>query len=270
MKIYSISVVKNEEDVIKSNLIHASVWSEKIFVLDNGSTDDTWRIVKELALENPKIVPWKTTDVPFRAGLRAEVYNQFKDISEEGDWWCHRLDADEFYIDDPREFLAAVPSHCHTVCKDSFEYVLTFEDIEEFSFENDFEKNRNKIKYFAKYTYVENRFFKYRKRLTWSSDESFPKYMGVVYNKRIKVKHFQYRSPDQIQKRLDTRNKIKSEQAFRHIKETRYIEKLKHRSELIYDDNESFDKVLGYSNKYLDPTHKYLIKRVLHGVGILP
>jgi hypothetical protein len=32
----------------------------------------------------------------------------------DGDWWCI-LDADEFYIDDPREFLEAVPKRFSSV-----------------------------------------------------------------------------------------------------------------------------------------------------------
>ena len=58
MKIYAISLIKNEADIIEKNLIEASKWCDKIFVYDNGSTDGTWEIVKSLS--SNKIIPFKT------------------------------------------------------------------------------------------------------------------------------------------------------------------------------------------------------------------
>ena len=42
MKIYSLLVVKNEADIIAHTLTDAARWSDKIIILDNGSTDGTW------------------------------------------------------------------------------------------------------------------------------------------------------------------------------------------------------------------------------------
>lgn len=41
MKIYSLLLVKNEADIIASILKAAAQWSDKVIVMDNGSTDET-------------------------------------------------------------------------------------------------------------------------------------------------------------------------------------------------------------------------------------
>ena len=96
MKIYSLLLVKNEEDIIVSNLRAAAQWSDKLIVMDNGSTDNTWQIVQDLAKEYPQIIPFAQDSQPFRIGLRALMFNAFKHEMTKDDWWCIRLDADEF------------------------------------------------------------------------------------------------------------------------------------------------------------------------------
>ena len=112
MKIYAICLVKNEEDIIEYCLRAASKWADKIIVYDNGSTDNTWMKVQEAAKVESKIVAWKSEDKAFHDGLRAEVYNAFKHNLAKGDWWA-KLDADEFFMSDPRNFLNSVPKKYH-------------------------------------------------------------------------------------------------------------------------------------------------------------
>ena len=50
-KIYSLLLVKNESDIIRESLLAAVKWSDKVIVMDNGSTDGTWEIVKEIATQ---------------------------------------------------------------------------------------------------------------------------------------------------------------------------------------------------------------------------
>ena len=61
-------------------------------------------------MKNDCITPWKQDFGPFRRGMRADVFNEFRHLSEPGDWWCYALDADEVYAEDPREFLAKIPN----------------------------------------------------------------------------------------------------------------------------------------------------------------
>ena len=117
MKIFAIMLVKDEADIVKSVILSAKKWADRIFIMDNGSTDGTWEICKSLADEI--VVPLKQDFRPYSNGLRADVFNEFKHESEDGDWWCFKLDADELYLDDPKEFLKNVPSKYHLVAKKS-------------------------------------------------------------------------------------------------------------------------------------------------------
>jgi hypothetical protein len=282
MRVFSISVVKNEEDVIAYNLLEALKWSEAIFVLDNGSEDSTWEIVRDLAAKHPRIVAWKSWDVPFRDGLRADVYEQFKKWAAPGDWWCMRLDADEFYLVDPRVVLSKVPDTHHVVCKDGIEYQLTFEDLDEHRFIGHFPEDLPKVRYYHPMTWAEVRFFRHRDRLTWDPVLPFPKHIGLTWGERIPMKHYQYRSPMQMKKRISTRLKAMADvaagagsdhaeyKAWSHAVAGSIEEKLMHRSQLCYDDGKGIPPTQGVRNDYLNPWYSRVVKKILHGTGIWP
>ncbi len=105
-RIFGVCLVKNEADIIQFFLQQAKRWVHRILVHDNGSDDDTWKIVQSMA--DDCIVPWKQSAAPFREGLRAEAFQAFRYESKVGDWW-YRLDADEFPLYDPRVVLADLP-----------------------------------------------------------------------------------------------------------------------------------------------------------------
>lgn len=206
MRIFGNCLVKNEADIIEETLRHAARWCDRIFVFDNGSTDGTWGIVQQVAQQEPRIVPFKSAAVPFRNELRRETFNRFRTEAKEGDWWCV-LDADEIYLDDPREFLAAVPRRHHVVWGAYFQHYFT--DVDLAAWEADpaaYPPHRpaeQALRYY-RCDYSEVRFFRHRDRLSWR-DGSAPRHLGVVHPRRIRFKHYQYRSPPQIRLRLETR-----------------------------------------------------------------
>ncbi len=210
-KIYGICLVKNEADVIQQSLKAALRWCDYIYVYDNGSTDNTWEYVNSLAKENSKIIPFKKEAKPFHNGLRSEVFNCYRDDVADGDWWCI-LDADEFYIDDPRLFLAKVNAPYSTVWSASFQYYFTDKDWERYQRNPDaFADNvsvEDKLRYYIN-NWSERRFFRHHSRLEWKEDQGSPRNMGAVYPVRIWLKHYQYRSPKQIQRRLFVRTEVR-------------------------------------------------------------
>lgn len=229
MKIFAIMLVKNEADIVRSVILDAKKWANRIFILDNGSNDGTWEICQSLA--DSIVVPWKQDFRPYSNGLRADVFNNFRNESSDGDWWCFKLDADEFYLDNPKEFLARVPKKYSLVAKKSIDYVLTKQDVESYRFTGDFEKDKNHIIHLRNTCWSEPRFFRYRKSLKWKFDESshYPKFAGLLCPDLILVKHYQNRSPKQMQSRLDLRNSLPSKKAgiaFNHIKQTKWTELL--------------------------------------------
>lgn len=273
MKIFGICLVKNEADIIEYCLSEASKWASKIFVYDNGSTDGTWEIVNRLAKKNEVIVPFKKEALPFRDHLRAKVFNAYKHLASEGDWWCFRLDSDEFYIDDPREFLAKIPKKYHVVCKASYDYRLTYEDIEEFHFEDTCPHDALQLKYYNPLIYSEKRFFKHRKRLKWPSHEGIPRHMGIIYPEFIKQKHLQYRSPNQIKARL-LKKKVATQSGYQffknHDNEENWQEVLEYRKNLIKEDGTWAHRGLKYPDLYKRPQHIETLARLMHFLKIFP
>lgn len=117
MKIFAIMLVKNEADIVGYVLKKAEKWADKIFIIDNGSTDGTWEIIQ--SMKDEIITPWKQDFSPFRRGMRADVFNEFRHLSTKEDWWCYALDADEVYIENPRNFLQKIPKRFQWVSKKS-------------------------------------------------------------------------------------------------------------------------------------------------------
>ena len=282
MKILGIAVMKNEADIVRSFLDHSSQWADRIFVYDNGSTDGTWEIVQSMA--SHKIVPWKSEDIPFHNNLRARVFNEFRHEAEEGDWWCYRMDVDEFYIDNPREFLATVPAHYHTVYRKCINYLVTREDIDEYEFTGDFEQDRHLLRYFRPNGIVERRFIKHRDGLKWN-EHSGTVYTGITYPKMIFAKHYRWRSPQQIQRRLDSKRdyvvrKANTKGRDARAKEyqqkyvaDRWMDQCPPRSQMVFDSGPDSWATVSYKEHHIkritESPISYAVKRILHALRIL-
>ena len=124
MQIFALSISKNEADILEQCFDAAKVWANRIFAVDNGSSDDTWALIERMAASDDRVVALGCWPEPFSESLRGEIFEQARNAGSHGDWWC-RLDADEFYVDDPRSFLASVPRNRSRVWSSSFEYYFT-------------------------------------------------------------------------------------------------------------------------------------------------
>lgn len=267
MKIYAIMLVKNEVDIVGYVLKDAVKWADKIFILDNGSTDGTWELIQ--SMKNDIIIPWKQYFGDYHNGLRAEVYNEFKSISKPGDWWCFKLDADEVYAENPREILPKIPKNKYLVCKKSMDYVITQKDIDAHNFTGDFNHDIQYLKYFKKDCWAEPRFFRYRKSMKWNPtwNSHFPPHAGPVAKETIIVKHYNQRSPQQLKKRFESRNntKVKKEGIAWRWNYTDWHQLLGDEAKLMFDDGD-LNKVKTLKTNYgelnRNPIHNF-IKNVL-------
>ena len=211
----------------------------------------------------------------FNNCLRADVFNQFRNNAAEGDWWC-RLDADEIYLDSPRDFIRKhINANDEVVWSIHIQYYFTDIDLEKYK-ENQ-SAYAPEIPPDRKYHYYcanasEARFFKYRKRLEWRCG-AWPKHMGRVCKNRIRVKHYQYRSPEQIEKRLRDRLSAKREgcDSFSHIKSYDWTRLIRNANELYFDGGNS--ELIIDENKipvHMEGFSRRMGKNIMHGLKIWP
>lgn len=203
-KIHAICLVKDEADIIAQTLESALEWCNYIYVLDNGSTDGTWEKVIHLSTKFPSIIPYKQDFGPYRETLRGTAFYTYKSNASENDWWCY-LDADEIYIDNPRMFLANVSKDYQVIYGAHFTYYFTEKDLERYNQDSTFYADDAPIDQKCRWylnDWSEPRFFRAEKYLTWTYEKPN---CGAAYPLRIRIKHFRYRSPQQIQKRLNIR-----------------------------------------------------------------
>ena len=262
-KIHSICVVKNEAEIIEHCLTEASKWSDRIYVYDGKSTDGTWE--KVLAMQNETIIPWQRHDKAFHDCLRGEVYNAFKHLANNGDWWC-RLDADEFYFESPRNFLSRVKSQYHVVWGIAIDYYITIEDKDAIDFTQPIAQLLPQLKYY-KVENSEPKFFRHRSDLIWHDEHAaWPKHMGVVNRERILYQHYRYRTPNQIQTRLDTRSPNSDERSFARDKSWQDVLVSSH--ELHYDNHGEYQIKPEKLPNHLESLPKRTFKKFMHGSRI--
>ena len=95
MKVFGVSMVRNEADIIGTTVLHhLSLGLDRILVLDNGSTDGTGEILRNLAEEDER-VRYISDDSPFK---QAEITTRLvRRARREGADWVLPFDADEFW-----------------------------------------------------------------------------------------------------------------------------------------------------------------------------
>lgn len=274
MKIHGLCIVKNEADIIDYFLRKGSEWCDNIYVLDTGSSDDTWERVLKAAETNKSVIPFKKEDLAFSDSLRSLLFNHFKGNAKKGDWWC-RMDSDEFYVTDPRKFLSNVSWRFHVVWAAHLQYYFTEKDLEFYESKEDFETISTDMSHLPEY-YVANasepRFFRHRDKLDWPGG-AWPRHLGVVAPERILVRHYQYRSPSQIQMRLDTRRKAAESgwQHFQHSLEKDWREKVI-QSNTCHRDIGDGNFIVEEKDlpRHLESPSARLLKQVLHMTKIFP
>ena len=272
MRIHGLCLVKNEADIIEETLGKAARWCDAIHVFDTGSTDNTWELVNILSRRLKNIHPYKKELRAFRDQLRADVFNDVRHTAIRGDWWC-RLDADEVYIDNPREFLASVPVRHHAVFSASCQYYFTEKDLESYEADPAAFLGRSaeeRLRYYE-CNWSEVRFCRHREKLRWVGS-SWPSHMGLAHPRRIRLKHLQYRSPAQISARLATRRQaIEDGYAVfaAYDQSTDWRDKIRASGELAYDyGSGQFNVEESRLPRHLEKPLYRLIKHVMHGTGI--
>jgi glycosyltransferase involved in cell wall biosynthesis len=224
MRIHCICLVRDEADILAHTLEAALPWAHAIYVLDNGSTDGSREILQEYARRSPRVKLLGPEPGPFRSAMWGEVATCFLDHARPGDWWC-RLDADELYIDDPLEVLAGVDPRDDLVFSTSIHYYFTDLDLAEF--ERDpgpfLHGWRPELLRYYLANWSEPRFVRHHRWARWRDEWPAGFWHMRPAGTRIRLRHFQYRSPPQIARRLQARITRTQHGRFAHEKTDRWV-----------------------------------------------
>jgi glycosyltransferase involved in cell wall biosynthesis len=211
---HGLLVIRDEDDIIKECLNHLLTWADAIYVLDLGSTDETWAIVRELASRERRVVPFRSQSVVFSETIRGYVFEQYRDRFRDGDWVL-RLDADEFYHINPREFVSERISPAETCVYLGWYYfrltTLECEAYESGRLDLTSDRKRPIIerrRFYKMPDHAEPRMFRYRSNMKWSGTASFPNHAGFIARERIPIRHYPHRDPVQMKKRYKLRSQM--------------------------------------------------------------
>lgn len=221
--IYGVCVVQNEADVIQSSLQWAARFCVKIRVWDLGSTDGTWDMLQ--ALTGDKIDVRQRSDLPYSSSLRGVIANEWRNELTEGDW-IYILDADEFLEGDPAPVLRQAEQNNARMVgvwqANFFPTAKTLADIDIMG-ESAWQAQALK-KRFTHYCleWIEPRFIRLKDDLVWNTDGLYSRITLKsgqpvrLFRKKMVVRHYRYRSPEQTAKRYKARDALKTANRFRY------------------------------------------------------
>lgn len=205
-------LVRDEADILPESIPHYLTWLDGLYVMDLGSTDGTWEILTQLASRDSRLVLHSTRNLVFSQGLRAILFESYRDRFAAGDWIV-KADADEFY-DVPPTVFAAQSLSARETCVHLQWYFFRLTTIEVDAIERGAismsEERRRPIvdrrRHYKLPSHAEPRLFRYRPTMRWSPANSFPYNAGYVARARIPVRHYPHRDPWQMAARYRLRS----------------------------------------------------------------
>jgi glycosyltransferase involved in cell wall biosynthesis len=221
VRLYALALVKDEADVIGQSITHALDFCDRVVVLDNGSTDDSWAVVEELGRRHPGVViPWGVERRPFERRLRGLMYDELRTELTEDDWFL-QLDADEFLLEDPRPALARAAAKGYDRIR-TWQAQFQFTDVDLARWEAGEDDRSLPIEERRHHFVVdwrESRFWRNRPDQAWgtSNASTVPQFAQRAAPWALVNRHYQYRDPEQIQHRIEVRAAVRSEEAFGHV-----------------------------------------------------
>ena len=202
-RIFALCFVKNEDDIVADALLHAAQFCDRIYVVDNNSTDQTWDIVRNIDCD--VVVPVGSVDFEYRDYLRTWFMGSRKNELGINNWW-YILDADEFLVGDPFKAIARAESeNADIVAVDMINFHISRDEVLEAGELGKKETWRDR-KYYELYESGKVEFFKNTRYLNYGICDFFPLGLTGEGPARLPVKHYPYRSLEQIEKRIRIRH----------------------------------------------------------------
>ena len=210
--IHAMMLVRDERDIIEQCVAHLLTWAAGLYILDTGSSDGTWEIVNDLAAREPRIAEPTRTDEPYRAGLRARLFERHRGRMRRGDWIA-RVDADEFYHVDPREFVRERVRHWEgRVAMWQYLFVVTRSEARDWRQRRETMADRarpvhERRRCFLRDPFPEQRLFRFHRGIRWDDTAANPN-AGPMALERIQVRHYRFRDLPQMNARERLRQAV--------------------------------------------------------------
>lgn len=263
MKLNAICIIKNEADIILETLNNALRFCDNIYVFDNGSTDGSWELICEKAMNDKRVVIAVHTDETYRNQFRNRVYNMFHHHFLESDWW-YILDADEILTEDPRPMLVkAMQRGKNQMRVWQAQFYFTNVDLDVYDQENKALTVSERRRYY-RINWREPRFFRNSPSEKWPENISgkVPPFCQKLYRPSPICRHYAERTPEQIKIRREIR--LNNPYSFLHVKNKSDDDWLKRSKDCFYYQEGKkmtfplMDKVTYYASQ----TRYWLIWRV--------
>jgi glycosyltransferase involved in cell wall biosynthesis len=275
-KIAAHFLVKDEEDVIGECLDHAARFCDHILVLDNGSSDRTYEICKA----HPRVEHCEQLACTYSDALRNHLLEASKRYLTAGLDWFVALSADHFFDTDLRQdVLRAEMDGADVITYDVAQYYLTDKDRAEAN-RLGAEWLRRPVEERIRY-YTIN-YFDFPVALRYQADMAYKDEVTewpVMESRRVAsfkpvLKHYQFRSFEQLRRRLELRKAAIREgfKGFRHYRSFDWQDYVFDSDRLHHWDGSGWnrekkptlDDLLGYSPP-LSLRLKRMIKKALAG-----
>lgn len=209
MKLYGIGTAKNEDDVIGDSIEHALRYCDKVIYLDNDSADRTWEVIQEKAAQHPdRVVAFGKIDLPFTNGIRRLIYDAYNSSElGPGDWWM-KLDADEFVHEDPRPVIdEAVDAGKDGIRAWHAQFYLTDVDVAALEAgEEDVSLPVTERRRYYRTNWRQVHLWRNVPGGEWGDPSlTTPGHVARIHSRAVLNRHYQFRDPDQITRRLAAR-----------------------------------------------------------------
>lgn len=202
MSIYGFMIVKDEADILSQTLASLQKYGDfdKIFVFDNGSSDDTLRIAQCYASD--KIIV-DVIATAFSDNLKYELVYKHASFFKDGDWFAI-LDADEIYQEPLLPLIKIAESEAANYIESRSAQFYFTELESSYDFDPAVPAVQQRPYYLL--NYGEPRIFKYIKGMILTADQVKKRDQSLVLcSRQLLIYHFQFRSATQTQRRLDIR-----------------------------------------------------------------
>lgn len=213
MRFHGLLIARDEGDIIGQTLAHLLTWCDVIHVFDSGSCDDTYDIVQSFATrERGRVVPFGKARTIFSPTHRAKMFEELRHTFEHGDWIA-RLDADEFFHIAPPVFIRErVRWPAARIFARHYEFVMTrgmFARLDgEHTAAREFAasaQGHSQVYVPDRSMWYETRLVKFRRGMRWGKGQPVPFDAGLPAFERIPIRHYRWRSPEQMRARLRLR-----------------------------------------------------------------